>query len=75
MSPKALTKLHAIQKHLNNDIVKLKNDEIISLPETSGPAQWGSERKLDYQRVNKTKLIKNKQQELKWVDDVINNRR
>ena len=73
MTPKALRKIHAMQKHLNNDIDKLKNDQIVSLPETSGPAQWDYQNKLKYQQTNRTKLIQNKEAELKWVDKIIKN--
>ena len=73
MTPKALRKIHAIQKHLNNDIVKLKNDQVVSLPETSGPMQWDYEKKLKYQQDNRNKLIQNKVSELKWVDKILKN--
>ena len=73
MSPKALRKIYAMQKHLNNDIVKLQKDQIVSLPETSGPAQWDNDKKLDYQQTNRTKLIQNKEAELKWADKIIKN--
>ena len=73
MSPKALRKIYAMQKHLNNDIAKIKNDKIVSLPETSGPAQWDNKKKLDYQQTNRNKLLENKQAELKWVDKIIKN--
>ena len=73
MSPKALRKIYAMQKHLNNDIAKIKNDKIVSLPETSGPTQWDNKKKLDYQQTNRKKLLENKQAELKWVDKIIKN--
>lgn len=73
MSPKALRKIHAMQKHINNDIVKIQNDEIVSLPETSGPAQWDYKKRLTYQQKNKQKLIDNKKAELEWIDKIIKN--
>ena len=69
MTPKALRKIHAIQKHLNNDIVKLKNDQTISFDSQ----MWDSQKKLDYQQTNRTKLIQNKEAELKWVDKILKN--
>ena len=73
MSPKALRKIYAMQKHLNNDIAKIKNDKIVSLPETSRPAHWDNKKNLDYQQTNRKKLLENKQAELKWVDKIIKN--
>ena len=69
MTPKALRKIHAMQKHLNNDIVKLKNDQTISFDSQ----MWDSQKKLDYQQTNRTKLIQNKEAELKWIDKIIKN--
>ena len=72
MSPKALRKIYAMQNRLNNDIVKLQNDQIVSLPENHHK-KWDNNKKLDYQQTNRTKLIQNKEAELKWVDKIIKN--
>ena len=71
MTPKALRKIHAIQKHLNNDIDKLKNDQVVSLPPSRLTMDY--EKKLKYQQDNRNKLIQNKVSELKWVDKILKN--
>ena len=63
----------ATNNEYKEKISKIKNDKIVSLPETSGPAQWDNKKKLDYQQTNRKKLFENKQAELKWVDKIIKN--
>ena len=69
-SQKALGRLMKMQKHLTKDIYKINNDFVISYDSIIFA---NNDEKLEYQKENKEKLLKDKQLELAWVENILKN--
>ncbi len=69
-SQKALGRLMKMQKHLIKDINKINSNKTISY---DAQIFANNDEKLEYQKENKQKLLKEKQLELDWVDNILKN--
>ena len=69
-SQKALGRLMKMQKQLTKDINKINSNKTISY---DAQIFANHDEKLEYQKENKQKLLKDKKLELAWVDNILKN--